>query len=111
MYDAFDAVCGASHRIIVTNAALKIVHIIGPIGSRRNIEHAHSFARVEKGAHHMRAKKSGTTRDEDLRLCHFFGCLRIDVRNKQMSDLRKVAARLQPTPQEVSVIRVTNVCW
>ena len=111
MYDATDAVCGTPHRIDVANAAFNIIHIIGPIGSRRDIEHAHGFARVEKGAHHMRAKKSGTTGDEDLRLCHFLGCLRIDVRNKQMSDLRKFAARLQLTPQEVSVIRVTNVCW
>ena len=111
MHHAIDPVRGASHRIDVANAALNIIDIIGPIGSRGDIEHAHGFAGIEKGAHHMRAEKSGTTGDEDLWLCHFLGFLTIDGRNKQMSELKNVAARFQPTPQEASVIRVTNVCW
>ena len=111
MHHAIDPVRGASHRIDVANAALNIIDIIGPIGSRGDIEHAHGFACIEKGAHHMRAEKSGTTGDEDLRLCHFLGFLTIDGRNKQMSNLENVAAGSQQTPRGASVIRVANGCW
>ena len=70
MDDALHAKHGAFYGIAFTDITLHIIDIACPCRWRGDIEYAYAFAGIEKRFDQMRAEKSRTASDENLRRRH-----------------------------------------
>lgn len=70
MDDTGDADHRAFHKFDIADAALYIIDIACPCRWRGDIEYAYAFAGIEKRSDQMRAEKSRTASDENLRRRH-----------------------------------------